>query len=417
MNTQKPTKLGLLRVLNNHTWLRESKMVKGRDKDRQMEAADNAEGKVCSLVTKWGWKCHKGIRIPNLDRSIGKLEIDSIAITDKGIYLIEVKNFVGKVSIDGQMLKQNDKIRGDVFGTLEKKVEIFKRIVLNLTGNPDIDVKGLLVFPNRKVELSDELKARKDVSDLKGLRKMIDHFNGHFSKLTAEESKMINETIPSFGTWDELHWNEDYLQRGDLNVESLGLGLKRDDFKSITVENSRGYWTSLLFGPKITIRVMAKDGLVLVERELNGNEIMEFHITGQKSISFIPTSHIRSLSLGYLDSDGMKLRTRTKQVKSARSNRKGKQAKRGRQNNPNLANDAWKKFKPGDVADGTILERWDYGDLIELDAKGIKGLLKNRTFETEISLMMYQGTHSKGKPVKVKIIKSVSNKEIHLKLA
>jgi hypothetical protein len=382
-----------------------------------MEAADNAEGKVCALVTKWGWKCHKGIRIPNLDKFIGKLEIDSIAVTDKGIYLIEVKNFVGKVSLDGQMLKQNGKIRGDVFGILDKKVEIFKRIILNLTGNPDIDVKGLLVFPNRKVQLSDELKARTDVSDLNGLRKMIEHHNGHFSKLTAEESKMINETIPSFGTWDELAWNEDYFQRGDLNVESLGLDLKRDDFNSITVENSRGYWSSLLLGPKVTLRAIAKDGTVLLDKEMDGNEILEFHISGQKSISFIPISHIRSLSLGYLDSDTMKLRTRTKQIKSARSNKNAKGSKRERPNNSNVAKDAWKNFKPGDIVDGTILERWDYADLVELDAKGIKGMLKYRTFETEIGLTMYKGTHSKGKPVRVEIIKAISNKQIHLKLA
>lgn len=379
-----------------------------------MEAADNAEGKVCSLVTKWGWKCHKGIRIPNLDRYIGKLEIDSIAVTDKGIYLIEVKNFAGKVSLDGQMLKQNGKIRGDVFGILDKKVEIFKRIVLNLTGNPDIDVKGLLVFPNRNVQLSDELQARNDVSNLSGLRAMINHFNGHFSKLSKQDSKLIDKMIPSFGTWDELTWNEDYFQRGDLNVESLGLGLKRDDFKSITVENSRGYWSSLLLGPRVAIRVLAKDGTILVEKEMDGNEMMEFHISGNKAVSNLPVSHIKLLSLGYLDSDMMKLRTRSKQVKAAKSS---KQTGHNKKDRSGLPKDAWKKFKAGDIVDGTIIERWDYADLVELDAKGIKGMLKFKSFDTDMGLMMYKGTHSKGKPVKVKIIKAISNKQIHLKLA
>ena len=46
-----------------------------------------------------------------------------------------------------------------------------------------------------------------------------------------------------------------------------------------------------------------------------------------------------------------------------------------------------------------------------------RGFKKPKSFDTDMGLMMYKGTHSKGKPVKVKIIKAISNKQIHLKLA
>jgi len=67
---------------------------------------ENARINLEKKLGPQGWKFLSGVLIPDPNRIVGRFEIDIIAISPKGIVLIEVKHWKGKIDVSDEGMKQ-----------------------------------------------------------------------------------------------------------------------------------------------------------------------------------------------------------------------------------------------------------------------------------------------------------------------
>ena len=101
---------------------------------------------------------HHGIRIPNPQMSLGSGEVDVLCVTNRACLLIEVKNFIGTISLqDGDIIQyKGSKPRNDskeILPLIERKANDLRRWGCRCS-KTQLEVVHLVVLSNPQANLS-----------------------------------------------------------------------------------------------------------------------------------------------------------------------------------------------------------------------------------------------------------------------
>ena len=102
---------------------------KNHGEEAGLMGEENARKNLDKKLGPQGWHFLTGVLIPDPNRPVGRFEIDIIAISPKGIVLIEVKHWKGKIDVSEEGMKQT---RGGVdypFHRLDDRINQVGRIL------------------------------------------------------------------------------------------------------------------------------------------------------------------------------------------------------------------------------------------------------------------------------------------------
>ena len=104
------------------------------------EAEENVQSRFDELdSTLETWN---GLRIPNVLSLTAAGETDVIVLTRWGVLLVEVKNWIGSITMDGNFrIRQSGKKAKPVLQKIDEKLANLKRIYLERTGS-DIELNA-----------------------------------------------------------------------------------------------------------------------------------------------------------------------------------------------------------------------------------------------------------------------------------
>ena len=158
------------------------------------------------------------VNLKNIELKMGdfQVEFDSILITRKAIFIIEVENSVKDILIDERGdLYRNDKVVNFKFNSIEKmnEKEYMLRNLLHFTSNDELKIEKLVVFTNSAIKVENKFKNLKHCF-LFDLSRIIDEYEGEkiyskkdifkFSKLIKKmnfsEEYKVNEEIDKYKT-------------------------------------------------------------------------------------------------------------------------------------------------------------------------------------------------------------------------
>ena len=152
---------------------------------------------------------HLAIRIPDPDRPRGSGEVDVIAITDRAVILLEVKNWGGDVLLQNNDLVQQRLLdKGEppkpVIEKLRAKVRMLQRCSLSIDQIEMLEVLPIVVLANPKGNLSEEVLAHPEVSTVANLPAKIESLLATRKPASDDEIARQDAMLRRFGTWDVL---------------------------------------------------------------------------------------------------------------------------------------------------------------------------------------------------------------------
>jgi hypothetical protein len=205
------------------------------------------------------------IRVPNPSTMIGNGEVDLFVVTDRTCVLIEVKHWLGEISlVDGDLVQYKGKApRKDskpVLPHLHRKVADLKRWGSSLFGNAATEVLPLVVLTHPQAKLSNEVKLHPEIATLDTLADAMDYALQGYPQLERSEIENSIEMASLFGTWDVLESEGGGLWIGDLDDADLPEGWHRETVSHVTTEIMGGKFKTLLRGPKIRFTIHHVDG-------------------------------------------------------------------------------------------------------------------------------------------------------------
>ena len=152
---------------------------------------------------------HHGIRIPNPQMSLGSGEVDVLCVTNRACLLIEVKNFLGTISLqDGDIIQyKGSKPRSDskeILPLIQRKASDLQRWGASLFGNASLEVVHLVVLSNPQAELEYNVLNHPNVATLKTLEAKVSYLLQSHPELHHSEIESVQTMAEMFGTWDTL---------------------------------------------------------------------------------------------------------------------------------------------------------------------------------------------------------------------
>ncbi len=229
-----------------------------------------------------GWKFFSGVLIPDPNRSKGRFEIDLIAISPKGIVLIEVKHWKGKIDVSEVGMKQ---VKGKVdypFDILDKRINQMSRIlrpaiVQNGIGDDIPPIKAAIILTHRSCEVSSNTTGKHRILRLNDSTAIKSLFDGE-ERMKSNMRNHIIERLMEFGTWDTIQhrgihenglirWGQIPEEIDDMLVGGVNI-LDRTNVSYLTIKQVCGWFRTLFKKPILRIKVHMRNE-DLIESEID----------------------------------------------------------------------------------------------------------------------------------------------------
>ena len=237
-----------------------------------------------------GWKFLTGVLIPDPNRPVGRFEIDIVAISPKGIVLIEVKHWKGKIEVSDDGMKQT---KGGVdypFRRLDERINQVGRIlrpsiVLSGVADDSPPIKAAIILTHRSSEASSDTMGQHKILNMKNSTAIKSLFDGE-EKMNNETRDHILEKLMLFGTWDTIQhkgkedsglirWGQIPEEKEEMIVEGIDI-LDRTKVSGFTIEPICGWFRTLFMTPYLKILI-----------KLRTNETIESEISIDSRIPWI----------------------------------------------------------------------------------------------------------------------------------
>ncbi|RPG76800.1 MAG: S1 RNA-binding domain-containing protein [Euryarchaeota archaeon TMED141] len=249
---------------------------------------------------------HLAIRIPDPDRPRGSGEVDVIAITDRAVILLEVKNWGGDVLLQNNDLVQQRLLdKGEppkpVIEKLRAKVRMLQRCSLSIDRVEMLEVLPIVVLANPKGNLSDEVLAHPEVSTVADLPAKIEALLATREPASDEEIIRQDALLRRFGTWDVLTFDGGQRHTGDLTDEDLPEGWARADHSSVEIAVEGGFFSTLFRGPRLSVTFHCRDGSKVTENMSPGPTVRHtqpWDDSGIDGKGTYPIEHVRKVLFG-----------------------------------------------------------------------------------------------------------------------
>ncbi len=294
------------------SWYDRTMMERAKTSD---SASWDAEELVYSAASSYrlAHSAFPNVRIP--DPSSGKRkhaprgEVDVVLVTERGIALIEVKNWRGSIESfedeNGELDLFQPKIgTKPVVSKLRAKCEMLKRMATSRYSDFAGEVFPLVVLTHNNGDPDQKVSRMNTVCALKGnqnkrereLHKALDSLFKGLDKASKKHTRRMTRMIESFGTWDTLHYDGGGMAAGDFN--SIPEGWSREETGSISIEVVGGRIATLLRGPRIRIRSTGLDGTVTETLSRGGPEIGLYEVGVWRTVK-TPLEHLKRIEFGY----------------------------------------------------------------------------------------------------------------------
>ncbi|XP_032806459.2 uncharacterized protein LOC116940582 [Petromyzon marinus] len=274
-----------------------------------------------------------GLRIPDRFQKV-KQEISLVVLTGKGIFCIDVKNWVGEVSRDGKhwLVKHKGEVAGefsrsvqhpDPLLDIKKKIEnLWNFLVEKGVGIKKKQMHHKVIFINPKCQLEAELqKHEEDVvgpedvdsvmlcfqdSYLTSLTDAITPYwiTGH---LSYQQLKECQSALRGIGTWDVVELQGGMRLLGDYNgCPSVALDRKETELLEFSHQRNAtmGYvWAILGYTPQVTVRMFERGGRSWGWQPSTGTAVIPynahivFRVCGEDADAKIPANDIDRIIL------------------------------------------------------------------------------------------------------------------------
>ena len=228
-------------------------------------ARKNLEGKLGPQ----GWKFLSGVLIPDPNRTKGRFEIDIIAISPKGIVLIEVKHWKGKIEVSQDGIKQ---VKGKVdypFNRLDDRINQISRIlrpsiIQNGLGEDSPPIRAVIVLTHKSSSISSTEIEKHRILKMKDATAIKSLFDGE-ERMKNNTRKHIIDKLLEFGTWDTIQhkgknenglirWGQIPEERNELLVDGIDI-LDRTQVRYFTIKQNCGWFRTLWKNPTLSINI------------------------------------------------------------------------------------------------------------------------------------------------------------------
>ncbi len=339
-----------------------------------------------------------------------KGEVDVVLVTERGIALIEVKNWKDSIESfedeNGELDVFQPKVgQKPVISKLRGKCEMLKRMATSRFSDFAGEVFPLVVLTHNKGHPDQDVSRMNTVCALTGhpnrrerdLHKALDSLFEGLEKTSQKHTRRMARMIESFGTWDTLHYDGGGMAAGDFS--SIPDGWSREETGSVRIEVVGGRLATLLRGPRIRIRSTGLDGTVTEEFSGAGPEIGLYEVGVWRTV-MTPLEHLKRIEFGY--SEPVDWSSVAKQHTSSSDQ------------------SPLSRFEVGQEYAGTIVAHLGppdpiHGILVSLVENQVVGMLPTKGLSNNAELLKH--FYSVGKQLTVRIEKIDGPKRILLSLA
>ena len=337
-----------------------------------------------------------------------KGEVDVVLVTERGIALIEVKNWKDSIESfedeNGELDVFQPKVgQKPVISKLRRKCEMLKRMATSRFSDFAGEVFPLVVLTHNKGHPDQDVSRMNTVCALVGhpnrrerdLHKALDSLFGGLEKTSKKHTRRMARMIESFGTWDTLHYDGGGIAAGDFS--SIPDGWSREETGSVRIEVVGGRLATLLRGPRIRIRSTGLDGTVTETLSREGPEIGLYEV-GVWSTIMTPLENLKRIEFGY--SEPVDWSSAAKEDASASDH------------------SPLSRFEVGKEYAGTIEAHIGdpiHGFLVSLVANQVVGWLPTKGLSTNAAMLKH--FYSVGSQLTVRIEKIDGPRDIQLSLA
>ena len=268
-----------------------------------LEAARNLGGE--------NWDVFHRKRVPRPDSHRSKGEIDVIAVGERAVLAIEVKNWKGTISIEdnlffafqGKQRPSQLRDRGKVANIISEKVSSLEWVFRAVNeSRVDFAIFPLVVFTNDDCKLTEELSRRSDCWHLNELERMYQERVKDEQPMSPSSKDKMVELISNLGSWDEAGYAGGKLLEADIADHSGILFLDGDSLERevgirIEIESTRGKLSTILLGPSLKATITDISG---TSRTIRLDPFCKLNVvlpTGKRR--GIPVQQLRYLAYGH----------------------------------------------------------------------------------------------------------------------
>ncbi|MEC7435781.1 MAG: nuclease-related domain-containing protein, partial [Candidatus Thermoplasmatota archaeon] len=224
-----------------------------------------------------GWNFFSGVLIPDPNRIKGRFEIDIVAISPKGIVLIEVKHWKGKIEISEDGMKQ---VKGKVdypFNRLDDRINQISRIlrpsiIENKVGEDSPPIKAAIILTHKSSSISSSKRGKHSILKMKDSTAIKSLFDGE-ERMNSNMRKHIIDKLLEFGTWDTIQhkgknenglirWGQIPEERKELLIDGIDI-LDRAQVKHFTIKQNCGWFTTLWKNPTLSIEIYLRNNKII----------------------------------------------------------------------------------------------------------------------------------------------------------
>ena len=337
-----------------------------------------------------------------------KGEVDVVLVTERGIALIEVKNWKDSIESfedeNGELDVFQPKVgQKPVISKLRRKCEMLKRMAASRFSDFAGEVFPLVVLTHNKGHPDQDVSRMNTVCALVGhpkrrqrdLHKILDSLFEGLESAPRHHTQRMARMIESFGTWDTLHYDGGGMAAGDFS--SIPEGWSREETESVSIEVVGGRLATLLRGPRIRIRSTGLDGTVTEKISGAGPEIGLYEVGVWRTV-MTPLEHLKRIEFGY--SEPVDWSSVAKGDTSASDQ------------------SPLSRFEVGKEYVGTIVAQLGdpiHGILVSLVANQVVGMLPTKGLSNNAEMLKH--FYSVGNQLTVRIEKIDGPKDIQLSLA
>ena len=220
-----------------------------------------------------GWQFLTGVLIPDPNRVVGRFEIDIIAISPKGIVLIEVKHWKGKIEVSEEGMKQS---KGGVdypFRRLDDRINQVGRIlrptiIQSGVGDDVPPIKAAIILTHRSSEPTSNIMGQHRILKLKESTGIKSLFDGE-ERMNNETRQHIIQKLQFFGTWDTIQhrgkeglglirWGQVPEEKQEMKINGIDI-LDRTEVSGFTIEPICGWFRTLFKTPLLRIQIRLRN--------------------------------------------------------------------------------------------------------------------------------------------------------------
>ena len=418
-----------MKILDRVRWWRESNRYRATKLNPKDRAALDAELRALRHVGSL--ECVKStrhsVRIPDPNRKQGAAEIDGRALTDRGFALVEVKHWAGRIELlDGDLIQVKRKGRQPpVLSHLESKVRHLKRVAVTMVQDSAFEASPLILFTNKNANLTPEVQNLPSVATLDNVEEKLHSALQCIDKLTEDSLENYELLASSFGGYDELRFDGGGIVSGDLSDAVMPNRWSREEFQRISVKISRGWFKTILLGPRLEITLQKWDGTlqkeVLSEPFLKIKHTAPWAAGGLENDGIYAIEHICDIVHGFqyspFDDEVLKKLSKPKLIQHENK----PQDNLASLKSTNTSDNFKKIFLPDSIHNGTIVKKLfddngsPYALLVALIERRVTGMLQLKELD-DVHPDWIDMMYAVGKPIEVSIHRYSGPRRIQLKI-